>query len=77
VSSADLWSGALAAVVVALARGLVNEKLIAHGTLRDMLSDMRREIAAEGASAETLAVFDVLAEVMPPDAPAPHGYRPH
>jgi hypothetical protein len=75
--SGTLWSGALASLVVALARGLVNEKLIPPDAMRDLLLGMRREIAAENASEETLMVFDVLADLIRPDAPPPHGYRLH
>ena len=69
--------GALGAVVVALARVLVEEKVIPPAALRDMLIAMRREIAGDGAPAEILAHFDKFAEVIPPDAPPARWYRTH
>ena len=69
--------GALGAVVVALARTLIEQKVISPTVLHDMLVAMRREIAADGAPGATLARFDKLAGVIPPDAPAASWYRTH
>ena len=69
--------GPLGAVVVALARLLIEEKVISPDALRDKLSAMRREIAADRAPGWALAIFDKLAEGIPPDAPPARWYRTH
>jgi hypothetical protein len=69
--------GALGAVVIALARTLIEEKIVSPDALRDTLRAIRRELAADGAPASTLALFDQLGEAIPPEALAARWYRLH